>query len=860
MQGYNTQVGDNGIKLSGGQRQRIAIARSIVKNPKILVFDEATSALDMASERIVQEALEKVSHNRTTIVIAHRLSTIQRADNIVVLAKGQIIQQGTHDTLLTDVNGAYWKLVHAQQLVQEVKEKPTLPTWERVLSEKRLSIRTSIISEVDVLGPMDVQMTRPEDKAMGEDKAKAGSKGRFFHSFGMLMVEQKGNWIWYFVMLLTAAGAGCEYRLHSRADCLINQRHVASYAIQSYLFARLITSFGFWGEYLRKSTSFLCIMLVVVAVGVGSCYFVLGWVSNMVSTVMSRALLVPSAPLTNNKQRTKSLYRKEYFRNIVAKPISFFDQEENSVGTLTARLATDPTQLQQLLGMNMAMVFISIFNVIGCMTISIYFGWKFALVVIAASMPIILGCGYYRVQHEVKFESRNNEVFDESAKFATESIRAIRTVAALTLERTICSRYEILLENHIQKSFAEARFSMILFAVSDSLVLLCMAFALWYGGTLLSRFEYQPFNFFVIYYAILQVCAYSCLLASSLIVFREAWLQGSGLVLDRVSSDLSHCRVGCLRPTDIAQVTAAATRIQDMRKDDPLPHSKFSTRPTPPTTAVSSRYIIPLTTIQKGADISFRDVWFTYPTRPNPVLKGLNLSIHHGQFAAFVGPSGSGKTTIVSLLERFYEPQHGSILYNSDDIRFISLPRHREQLSLVAQEASLFRGSIRSNILLGVDEQYITEAKLHQACRDAGIHDFITSLPQGYETDVGTGGVALSGGQKQRLSIARALIRDPTVLLLDEATSNLDSETEREVQEVFERTARGRTMVVVAHRLATVQRADIIFVMQEGRLVERGDHQSLLASRGWYWQMVSHPHFACRLGLISIQCQAQAML
>lgn len=298
-----------------------------------------------------------------------------------------------------------------------------------------------------------------------------------------------------------------------------------------------------------------------------------------------------------------------------------------------------------------------------------------------------------------------------------------------------------------------------------------------------------------------------------------------------------------------------------MRAGAPHPHSRVSTRPTRPDTAVSSRYMIPLTTIQKGADITFREVWFTYPTRTIPVLRGLNFTISHGQFAAFVGPSGSGKTTVISLLERFYEAQTGSILYNSDDIRFISLRRHREQMSLVAQESSLFRGTIRSNILLGVDERKVTDDMLHSACRDAGIHEFIASLPQGYETDVGTSGVALSGGQKQRMSIARALIRDPSVLLLDEATSSLDSETEREVQEVFERTASGRTMVVVAHRLATVQRADIIFVMRDGRIVERGNHQSLLATRGWYWQMVSHQSLrGISTMLILSQCQAQAML
>jgi ATP-binding cassette, subfamily B (MDR/TAP), member 1 len=201
---------------------------------------------------------------------------------------------------------------------------------------------------------------------------------------------------------------------------------------------------------------------------------------------------------------------------------------------------------------------------------------------------------------------------------------------------------------------------------------------------------------------------------------------------------------------------------------------------------------------------------------------------------------GCGKTSIISLLERFYEPQRGEILYHGNDINNISLSQYRSTLSLVAQEPSLFEGSIRENILLGIpDSTTISDADLHTAARSAEIHDFITSLPEGYSTPVGTKGVALSGGQKQRIAIARALIRNPRVLLLDEATSNLDSETERSVQEVLERTGKGRTMVVVAHRLATVQNADVIFVIGDGKVVEKGDHNSLLRKRGMYWQMVS---------------------
>lgn len=192
------------------------------------------------------------------------------------------------------------------------------------------------------------------------------------------------------------------------------------------------------------------------------------------------------------------------------------------------------------------------------------------------------------------------------------------------------------------------------------------------------------------------------------------------------------------------------------------------------------------------------------------------------------------------MLERFYRPQTGKILFRGIDVNELSLGDYRKSISLVAQEPSIFDGTIRENILLGVDQDAIEDETLFQACRDAEIHDFISSLPDGYETEVGTKGVALSGGQKQRIAIARALIRNPRVLLLDEATSNLDSETEKSVQAVFEKTGKGRTMIVIAHRLATIQNADVIFVIGDGKVVESGNHNTLLRQRGLYYQMVSY--------------------
>ncbi|WYZ45773.1 hypothetical protein EsH8_VIII_001089 [Colletotrichum jinshuiense] len=236
-------------------------------------------------------------------------------------------------------------------------------------------------------------------------------------------------------------------------------------------------------------------------------------------------------------------------------------------------------------------------------------------------------------------------------------------------------------------------------------------------------------------------------------------------------------------------------------------------------------------------ELNMDDAYFKYPTRNVSVFEGYNITIEKGQFAAFVGPSGCGKTSITSLLERFYDLDKGTILCNGANIYDLNLHEYRKNISLVAQEPTMFQGTIRDNILLGVDPENITDEILHKVCRDAAIHDFIASLPDGYNTDIGSKGFSLSGGQKQRVTIARALIRNPKILLLDEATSSLNSESEKLVQAAFERAGKGRTMLVVAHRLATVQNADVIHVLGEGRVLEKGNHQELLKQKGVYWNM-----------------------
>ncbi|SCO83397.1 related to multidrug resistance protein [Fusarium oxysporum] len=736
--GLDTLVGDSGAKLSGGQRQRLAIARSIVRKPSILILDEATSAIDVRGERIVQAALDRAAKDRTTITIAHRLSTIKKADRIIVLKKGKVAESGTHDSLMTIEGGVYSGLVHAQSLSLG---EPTDAGDESVETEDKPTLAnvTSIAaSEVDT------------STEASKDKAR-----NFFTSFGRLFYESKNVWPAFFLTLFAGACVG------------------AGVPLQAWIFGKIIVSFNDIGTDSDLSGSnFWSLMFVVLASGIGISYFVVVFVATRMSSTI----------------RVK--YQKQYFDAVMFQKTSFFDHEDHSHGTITSRLGQDPKQLEELMGLNMASVFVALFNVVGAISIAFAFAWKLALVSCCVVLPIMIVSAYWRFKYELAFEKMNNDVFAESSKFASESIGAFRTVTSLTLEDSICLRYQNLLNEHVVSAYRKARWVSILFGFSDSASMACQALNFWWGGRLLSRHEIGLVAFFVCFMAITNGS--------------EAAGQALGF------------------GPNSAMASAAANRILNMRES--RPRDKVSTSQEIPDT-------------DGGMSIELENIAFKYPTRSTPVFKGLSLKIEKGQFTGLVGASGSGKSSIISLLERFYDLDKGRILLNGKDATDINLYEYRKYFSLVAQEATLFQGTIRENILLGVDPLAITDEQLHQACRDASIHDFIVSLPEGYNTNIGSRGVSLSGGQKQRVAIARALIRDPKVLLLDEATSSLDSESEKLVQSAFERASEGRTMLVVAHRLATVQNADVIFVLGDGQLLEHGNHAELLKRRGVYWNM-----------------------
>ena len=741
---YDTMVGDSGARLSGGQRQRIAIARSIVRKPKILILDEATSAIDVRGEKIVQAALDRVAVGRTTITIAHRLSTIKKADRIVVLKKGKVVESGTHESLIA-AEGVYNGLVQAQALSMGAGTDAS-ESAEKADDEDSLTREKSrAISEL--AGQEDAEETKEKRRNL-------------FQSFGLLFVETRSVWLLLGLAMFSAACAG------------------ASSPLQAWLFANSINLFQYQNDHskLTDEVSFWSLMWTILAIGVGLAYF---------STFLSS---------TRMASTVRAKYQQEYFDSTLFQSASYFDADDHSHGTLTSRLSDDSKSLEELMGVNMAMVYIALFSITGSMTIALVFAWKLALVAICVVLPITAVSGYWRIRYEMQFDKMNNEVFAESSKFAAESIGAFRTVTSLTLEDPITSRFERLCRGHVVEAYKKARWVSIIFALADSINLASQALLFFYGGRLLLRGEVGITAFFVVLMGVMNSA--------------ESGGQALGF------------------GPNAAQVTAASNRILNARD-----------------TRLSSEYnkTSDMGNTEGGMKIELRDVGFKYPSREEPVFKGLNLTIEKGQFVGLVGASGCGKTSIISLLERFYEIDTGKILANDKDISNINIYEYRKHLSLVAQEATLFQGTLRDNITLGVDRDTVTDEQLHQACRDASIHDFIVSLPDGYNTNIGSRGVSLSGGQKQRVAIARALMRNPQILLLDEATSSLDSESERMVQAAFERAGKGRTMICVAHRLATVQNADVIFVLGDGKLLEKGNHVELLKKKGIYYQMVSFP-------------------
>ncbi|OHX00550.1 multidrug resistance protein [Colletotrichum incanum] len=753
--GYDTRIGERGGLLSGGQKQRVAIARSIVAEPKILLLDEATSALDPHAEGIVQKALDSASQDRTTIVIAHKLATIRNADNIVVMSKGKIVEQGRHDELVA-LGGTYANLVKAQDLSINGKE------GSDESSEDEPTKDIGPIQSVARHSTADVQVLLSlKDRENFELYKQTG----LFHTVFKVARTTSDMNFWYFIVIVA---------------CLIG---AAVFPGQAVLLASVTEVFTARSssDMVRKG-NFISLMYVVMAVGCFLGYFAMGWATNIVTQTIGHK------------------FRKDLLNGIMKQDLRFFDRPENTVGSLTSRIESNTQAVTELMGFNVALVTMALINVVSSSILAIAVSWKLGLVGVFAGMPPMLLAGYARIRIETKMDADIDSKFSASASIASETINSIRTVSSLAIERSMLQRYTGELDSAIAGSTLPMCSMMIWFALTQSIEYFILALGFWWGSKLASEGTITFYQFIVSFMGIYFSGQASATLFSFSSSFTKAntaanyyfWLMGIQPTIRETSENKG-------------KGPAAGCQSYD-----------------------------------------FRDVQFSYPLAPdNRVLKGVSLKIDQGQFVALVGASGCGKSTMISLLQRFYDPTDGSIVIDgSDPLTNLSPRLYRSRLAIVQQEPTLFPDTIRENIKMGIDFEAhknvpADDGVIESACRAANAWDFISSLPEGLNTPCGQGGSQLSGGQRQRIAIARALVRNPDVILLDEATSALDTESEKLVQKALMEAAGtgNRITIAVAHRLSTIRDADKICVFYNGRIVESGTHDELIELGGMYKKM-----------------------
>ncbi|MEM7122780.1 MAG: thiol reductant ABC exporter subunit CydC [Pseudomonadota bacterium] len=728
-QGYETVVGERGIKLSGGQRQRIAIARALLRDAPILVLDEALSAVDAENEAVIQQALDRLMQGRTTLIFAHRLSSIIDADRILVLDEGRIVEEGRHDDLMAR-GGAYVRLM-GEQAAERGDD-----TFDRPPEPEVAALSAADTRDLDT----HMAQVEPTDAILrAQGLGWAGAARELLRFVTVERLKLAFTFIFGVTRVLAFIGVG---------------------VLSALIVARV-----------RAEQPFddLLVWLAIAAPLAGILHWLESWFAHDMA-----------------------------FKLLAEMRIRLFDKLEKlapayllrrRTGDLAAMATQDVETVEYFYAHTVAPAFVAVLVPTAVLVTLIAFGWELALSLVPFLAIVVLSPFLMRKRLD-KLGSRARESLGELNAFAVDSIQGLAEIIA----------------------FQQARRRGDIFV------------------GLIHRVQNLRLSFYrdlTVQAALLEVA--TGLGGLAIIVTGAVLVRGGNLDASLLPLLTLLAMAAFLPVSEIAHIgRQLADTLGATRRIFAVEHEAV---------AVTDGPGVPARADSGGAALTLDRATYTYDGRREPALDDVSLQMAAGTTVALVGPSGAGKTTLAHLLVRFWDPQQGAVAMDGHDLKDYQLDDLRQRVALVAQDTYLFNQTLRENILIARPEA--SGEELEAAVARASLDEVIGGLPRGLDTPVGERGMRLSGGQRQRVAIARAFLKDSPVLVLDEATSHLDAANERAVRHALDELMQDRTTVVIAHRLSTVRHADQIVVMQDGRIVEQGQHDDLVGKSGLYARLVS---------------------